>query len=196
MTMPMIALLVPLALAALCAVAPRAIASESPLRVVTVGGRAEVALPGAPGWTAARIRTEVGSGGAARTQRGRLTLMTGSGQALRLAGISQVTLPEGGASDLPTRVRLDAGTMWVAVLPGTPPKEQLEVQTATASVLVGTGGTEITAGRDGTVLVRVFHGKTACTGVGAAQWSRTLVDGQELLIPPTGQPGPTGKIDR
>jgi len=196
MTMPRIAVLASLALAALCAAVPHSTASESPFRIVTVGGRAEVALPGAAGWTAARLRTDLGSGGAARTQRGRLTLMTGSGQALRLAGISQVTLPEGGASDLPTRVRLDAGTVWVAVLPGTPPKEQLEVQTATASVLVGSGGTEITAGRDGTMLVRVFHGKTACTGVGAAQWSRTLVDGQELLIPPTGQPGPSGKIDR
>jgi len=196
MTMPKIALVVPIALAVLSAAVPHSIASESSFRVVTVGGRAELALPGAAGWTAARLRTDLGSGGAARTQRGRLTLMTGSGQALRLAGISQVTLPEAGASDLPTAVRLDAGTVWAAVLPGTPPKEQLEVQTRAASVLVGSGGTEITAGRDGTTLVRVFHGKAACTGAGAAQWSRMLVEGQELLIPATGQPGPASKIDR
>src|SRR5215475_212659 len=153
MTMPRIALIVPLVLAGFCAPVPRSIASESPFRIVTVGGRAEVALPGAAGWTAARLRTDVGSGGAARTQRGRLTLMTGSGQALRLAGITQVSLPESGASDLPTRVRLDAGTVWAAVLPGSSPKEQLEVQTSAASVLVGDGGVEVTAGRDGTTVV-------------------------------------------
>ena len=197
MTMPRMALLVPLALAGFCAGVPCSVASESPLRVVTVGGRAELALPGAAGWTAARIRMDLGPGGAARTQRGRLTLVTGSGQALRLAGITQVTLPEGGASDLPTRARLDAGTVWAAVLPGSPPKEQLEVQTSAASVLVGDGGVEVTAGRDGTTLVRVFHGKAACTRVGTgSQWNQLLVEGQELLIPATGQLGPPRKIDR
>ena len=197
MTLPRIALLAPLALAALCAVVPRSNASESPLRVVTVGGRAELQLPGATGWTLARLRTDLGPGAAARTQRGRLTLMTGSGQALRLAGLSRVSLPEGGAPDLPTRVILDGGTVWAAVLPGTPPKEQLEVRTSAASVLVGAGGVEVTAGGDGSTLVRVFHGKAACTRVGAgSQWNQLLVDGQEVLIPATGQPEQPRKIDR
>ena len=197
MTMPRIALLVPLALAAVCAGIPRSIAGESPLRVVTVGGRAELQLPGAAGWTPARLRTDLGPGAVARTQRGRVTLMTASGQSLRLAGLSRLSLPEGGASDLPTRVILDGGTLWAAVLPGSPPKEQLEVQTSAASVLVGDGGVEVTAGRDGSTLVRVFHGKAACTGVGTgSQWNHLLVDGQELLIPATGQPGPPHKIDR
>jgi hypothetical protein len=195
--MPRIALLSPLALAALCAGVPRSVASESSLRVVTVGGRAELQLPGAAGWTPARLRTDLGPGAAARTQRGRLTLMTGSGQALRLAGLSRVSLPEGGASDVPTRVILDGGTVWVAVLPSSPPKEQIEVQTSAASILVGEGGAEVTAGRDGSTLVRVFHGKAACARVGTGpQWTQMLVNGQELLIAVTGQPGPPRKIDR
>jgi len=196
MTMPRIALLVPLVLAALCAGVPRSVASESPLRVVTVGGRAELQLPGAAGWTPARLRTDLGPGAAARTQRGRLTLMTSSGQALRLAGLSRLSLPESGASDLPTRVILDGGTVWAAVLPASPPKEQLEVQAGTASVLVGEGGVEVTI-REGSTLVRVFHGKAACTRVGTGpQWNQMLVEGQEIIIPATGQPEPPRKIDR
>jgi len=133
---------------------------------------------------------------AARTQRGRLTLMTSSGQALRLAGLSRLSLPESGASDLPTRVILDGGTVWAAVLPASPPKEQLEVQAGTASVLVGEGGVEVTI-REGSTLVRVFHGKAACTRVGTGpQWNQMLVEGQEIIIPATGQPEPPRKIDR
>jgi hypothetical protein len=87
--------------------------------------------------------------------------------------------------------------VWAAVLPGSPPKAQIEVQTSAASVLVGAGGAEVTANRFGATLVRVFHGKAACTGVGAgAQWSQMLVEGQELLIPTAGRPGPPTKIDR
>jgi hypothetical protein len=197
MTLPRIALLVLLALAALCAGVPRSVASESPLRVVTVGGRAELQLPGAPEWVPARLRTDLGPGAAARTQRGRLTLMTSSGQALRLAGLSRLSLPESGASDLPTRVILDGGTVWAAVLPGSPPKEQLEVQAGAASVLVGDGGVEVTTGREGSTLVRVFHGKAACTRIGTGpQWNQMVVEGQEIIIPVTGQPEPPRKIDR
>ena len=192
-----IALLAPLALAALCAGVPRSIASESPLRVVTVGGRAELQLPGATGWTPARLRTDLGPGAAARTQRGRLTLMTGSGQALRLAGISRMSLPEGTGPDLPTRVILDGGTVWAAVLPSSPPKEQIEVQTSAVSVLVGEGGVEVTAGRDGLTLVRVFHGKAVCARIGTGpQWNQLLMGGQEILIPAAGQPETPRKIDR
>ncbi len=47
------------------------------------------------------------------------------------------------------------------------------------------------------MLVRVFHGAARCTRAGAAStWSQELVDGQELLLPVTGQPGPPRKIDR
>ena len=197
MTMPRIALFVPLAFAALWAGVPRSVASETPLRVVTVGGRAELQFPGAAGWSPARLRTDLGPGAAARTQRGRLTLMTASGQSLRLAGLSRLSLPESGASDLPTRVILDGGTVWAAVLPGSPPKEQLEVQAGAASVLVGEGGVEVMTGREGSTLVRVFHGKAACTRVGTGpQWNRMLVAGQEIIIPATGQPEPPRKIDR
>ena len=197
MKMPRIAPLAALALAALSADVPHSIAGESPLRVVTVAGRAEVQLPGTAGWSAAKLRVDLGPGAAARTLQGRLTLTTGSGQAFRLAGLSRLSLPEGGAPDLPTRARLDAGTVWVAVLPGSPPNEQLEVQTGAVSVLVGGGGTEVTVGRDGSVLVRVFHGTAACTRAGTEpQWSRVLTDGQELTVPGTGQPAAPRKIDR
>ena len=197
MKIPRIAPLAALALAALSTDVPWSVAGESPLRMVTVAGRAEVQLPGTTRWTAAKLRMDLGPGAAARTLQGRLTLTTGSGQAFRLAGLSRLSLPEAGAPDLPTRARLDAGTIWAAVLPGSPPNEQLEVQTTAVTVLVGSGGTEVTVGRDGSALVRVFHGTVACTRPGAdPQWSRGLAEGQELIVPATGEPGPPRKIDR
>jgi len=197
MKIPRIVLpLAALVVAALGGDVPRSTAGESPLRVVTVAGRAEVQLPGA-GWSPAKLRADLGPGGAARTFEGRLTLATGSGQVFRLAGLSRLSVPEGVAPDQPTRARLDIGTVWAAVLPGSPLNEQLEVQAGAVSVLVGAGGTEVTFGRDGSALVRVFHGAALCTRPATApQWSQALVQGQELLVPPTGQPGPPIKIDR
>ncbi len=171
--------------------------SESPLRVVTVVGRAEAQPAGSSAWSAAMVRAELGPGATARTLQGRLTLMTASGQGLRLAALSRISLIEGGASDQPTRVRLDAGSVWAAVMPGSPPGEQLEVRTAVVTVVVGGSGVEITVGRDGSALVRVYHGATACAGPGTErQWTRVLGDGQELLVPSAGQPGETRKLDR
>jgi len=171
--------------------------SEWPLRVVTVSGRAEVSKGSTSGWSAARLRAELEPGAAARTLQGRLTLTTASGQELRLATLSRIALPEAGAIDQPTRVRLEAGSVWVAVTPGSPPREQLEVQTPVAAVTVRGSGVGITLGRDGSVLVRVYHGAAECTGPGAErQWHRVLGDGQELLVPGAGKPGETRKLSR
>ena len=171
---------------------------ESPLRVVTVGGKAEVQAGGTGAWSAARLRTELSPGASARTlQPGRLALQTASGQTLRLAPQSRVVLLGDGAPDQPTAVRLDGGTVWVAVLPGSPPQEQIEVQTGTMTVTVGGGGVEMTLGRDGSVLVRVYHGTAICSGPGTErQWSRVLGSGQELFAPSGARPGEPGKIDR
>ena len=118
--------------------------SEWPLRVVTVSGRAEVSKGSTSGWSAARLRAELEPGAAARTLQGRLTLTTASGQELRLAPLSRIALPEAGATDQPTRVRMEAGSAWVAVAPGSPPREQLEVQTPVVTVTVrGTPGKTI-----------------------------------------------------
>ena len=146
---------------------------------------------------AAKLRAELGPGAAARTLQGRLTLMTPSGQQLRLAGLSRISLLEEGAPDQPTAVRLDGGSVWAAVMPGSPAREQIEVRTAAATVVVGGSGVEVTLGRDGSALVRVYHGAAMCSGPGTErQWSRALGDGQELFVPNGSSPAETRKLDR
>jgi len=171
--------------------------SEWPFRVVTVSGRAEVSKGSTSGWSAARLRAELEPGAAARTLQGRLTLTTASGQELRLAPLSRIALPEAGATDQPTRVTMEAGSAWVAVAPGSPPREQLEVQTPVVTVTVRGSGVGLTLGRDGSVLVRVYHGAAECAGPGPErQWHRLLGDGQELLVPGAGRPGETRTLIR
>ncbi len=168
---------------------------EWPLRVVTVAGRAEVSKGSTSGWSVARLRAELEPGAAARTLQGRLTLRTASGQELRLAALSRIALPEAGATDQPTRVKMEAGSVWVAVVPGSSPREHLEVQTAVVTVTVWGSGVGITLGRDGSVRVRVYHGAAECAGPGA-EWHRALGAGQELLVPNAGRPGETRKLIR
>ncbi|HXJ84653.1 MAG TPA: FecR domain-containing protein [Candidatus Methylomirabilis sp.] len=172
-------------------------AGEARLQVVTVGGRAETQSDGATTWSAARLRTELGPGAMARTLHGRLTLKTTSGQLLRLAAMSRVAVLEQGAPDQPTAVRVDAGSVWVAVMPGSPAPERLEARTPAASVVVGGGGVEIIVDRDGSTLVRVYHGAATCSGPGSeGRWNRALGSGQELFVSSGGQPVETGKLDR
>jgi hypothetical protein len=174
-----------------------ALSGEHPLQVVTMGGRAQTQSAGGGEWTAATLRTELGPGAGARTQQGRLTLRTPSGQELRLAPFSRLVLLDTAAQDQPTAARLDAGTVWVAVLPGSPAREQLEMQTAAATVLVAGSGVEVTLGRDGSTLVRVYHGAATCSGPGSQRaWARTLADGQGLMIPAAASPGETRRFDR
>ncbi len=198
MSMRRIVVCIGLALGGLEVVATAPVQSgEWPLQVVTVAGRAETQSGGAAAWAAARLRAELGPGAAARTLQGRLTLRTPSGQHLRLASFSKTFLLETGAPDQPTAVRLDAGSVWAAVMPGSPARERLEVQTEPVTVVVAGSGVEITLGRDGSALVRVYHGAAACSGPGTErQWSRVLRDRQELFIPNGAQPGKTGRLDR
>lgn len=171
--------------------------SEWPFRVVTVAGRAEAQPAGASMWMPAALRAELRPGAAARTLQGRLTLTSASGQQLRLAPLSGIALLEGGPPDQPTRVRLNAGSVWAAVKPGSQTAAQIEVQTVAGTVVVGGSGVEITLGREGSALVRVFHGVAACSGPGTErQWNRRLGDAQELFVSSDGQPGETRRLDR
>ncbi len=173
--------------------------SELPLKIVTLSGHAEVNTRGASAWKAASLRADIGPGDGARTLAGgRLTLRTVSGQALRLAPLSRITLLEAGATtDQPTRVRMDAGSVWVAVMPGSPPQESIEVRTGAAMVAVRGGGAGITLGRDGSVFVRVYHGAAECSGPGAErQWNRALAAEQEMLVSVPGAPGEVRKLTR
>ena len=191
-------LVVALALAALCA--PwRATAqpSEWPFRVVTVGGEAELYRKSAGTWSAATLRADLQPGDGARTMGGRLTLRTVSGQALRLAPLSRVSLLEPGLPDQPTRARVDGGSVWVAVMPGSPPREQIEAQTGAVTVTVRGSGMSITVDRDGSVLVRVYHGAAECAGPGTGrQWSRALAGEQELSVAGGGVPGDVRALKR
>ena len=191
-------LLVALALAAFCTPgrAP-AQPSEWPLRVVTVGGEAEVYRKTAGTWSAATLRADLHPGDAARTGGGRLTLRTVSGQALRLAPLSRVSLLEAGAPDQPTRVRVDGGSVWVAVMPGSAPREQIEAQTGAVTVTVSGSGAGITLNRDGSVLVRLYHGAAECAGPGTGRpWTRALADEQELSVAGGGVPGDVRALKR
>jgi hypothetical protein len=198
MTLPGSAARIAIILAGLGALVAATVESrEGPLQVVTIAGRAETQESSASGWVAARLRAALGAGAAARTLQGRLALRTPGGQELRLPPVSWVSLLGETASDQPTSVRLEAGSVWAAVTPGSSPRQQIEVQTAEATVVVGGGGVEVTLGRDGSVLVRVFHGAAVCSGPGTAQqWSRALADGQELLVPAAGRPGRPETLDR
>lgn len=167
---------------------------ELPAQVVTLGGSAEVHKKGAPGWTSAGLRAELGEGDSVRTQvGGRITLKTASGQALRLGSRSQLAIlaPEGAAG--PTRVRLDNGWLWIAVSPNSPPPTQIEVRTGPGVVTVGGAGVGLRRGPDGAVLVQVHHGSAVCAGPDR-QWERALTGPQELLIPKSGPPGAPGPL--
>ncbi|HET7296577.1 MAG TPA: FecR domain-containing protein [Gemmatimonadales bacterium] len=171
--------------------------SEWPLRIVTVAGQAELSKGSPLAWTAAALRAELGPGAATRTLQGWLTLRTTSGQEVRLAPRSRISLPEGGGADQPTLLRMDAGSVWVAVMPGSSPREQFEVQAVGVTVTVRGSGVGITLGQDGSALVRVYHGAAECAGPGAErQWTRVLADGQELRVSSAGRPEDTRKFTR
>src|SRR5262249_10478965 len=140
---------------------------DLPLRAVTVGGKTEIYRASTAKWGEAALRAECGPGDAARTTPGpRLTLRTKSGQSLRLGPRSRITVLEPAGADRPTRVKLETGAVWVAVMPGSPAGEAVSVETATAVVTVDGGGVWITQPPDGVVQGRVLHGRAACPGPG------------------------------
>ncbi|MGH7400441.1 MAG: FecR domain-containing protein [Candidatus Rokuibacteriota bacterium] len=169
---------------------------ELPARIVTVGGSAELHKKDAAAWAPAELRAELGEGDSVRTQLGgRITLKTGSGQALRLGSRSQMAFlaSEASGGSAPTRVRLDNGWLWIAVTPNSPPPTQVEVRAGPGVVTVRGAGVGLRRGPDGSLFVQVHHGTAVCVGPDR-QWERILTGPQELLIPPSGMPGAPGKL--
>ncbi len=190
-------------LAALWATAPAAAQpKELPAKVVTLGGPAETFKKGAPKWDPAKLRAELVQGDGARTlPGGRVVLATASGQVLRMAQFTQLFFKEDeaapGAGPAPTRVRLDYGWLWVAVVPGGATVYRIEVDAGPVTVTVRGGGAGIRVNPDGGVLVRVYHGVAVCAGPGAQrQWERQLADDQELVVSAVGAPGETRRLTR
>ncbi len=170
--------------------------SEWPLRIVTVAGQAELSSGTPQTWNAAALRAELGPGVVTRTLEGRLTLRTTSGQEVRVAPRSRISLTEGPA-DQPTRLTIDAGSVWVAVVPGSPKPEQVEVRTGAVTVTVRGSGVGIALGEDGSALVRVYHGAAECAGPGAERkWARVLAGGQEFSVSSAGAPGEMRELVR
>ncbi|HET8575751.1 MAG TPA: FecR domain-containing protein [Methylomirabilota bacterium] len=173
--------------------------AELPAKVVTLSGRAETYKKGAPAWEPAKLRAELGPGDGVRTLAGsRLVLMTTSGQALRLSQLSQVFFKEGEpAPGVPTRARFDGGWLWVAVTPAAAGSARLEVDTGPVVVTVRGGGIGIRTNRDGSVLVRVYHGTAVCAGPDVQRpWERTLSDEQELTVSAAGPVGEPRRLTR
>ncbi len=173
--------------------------SEPSLKIVTLAGQGEVYRASTSRWTLAALKAELGPGDGARALvGGRLTLRTVSGQSLRLGARSRLSvLPAGPGADQPTPVKLESGALWVAVTPGSPPAESVEVRTGAVTVIVRGSGVWITLAPDGAVQVRVFHGSAECSGPGAErQWSRTVTAGSEMPVSPAGAPGAITKIER
>lgn len=169
---------------------------ELPAKIVTLGGPAELHRKDTPSWMTAGLRAELGEGDSVRTQLGgRVTLRTASGQALRLGSRSQLAFldPEAGAGAGPTRIRLDNGWLWIAVMPGSPSPTLVEVRAGPAIVTVRGGGVSLRRSPDGSLLAQVHHGTATCTGPDR-QWERTLTGPQELVVPASGTPGPPSKL--
>ena len=62
---------------------------ELPAKIATLGGRAELSRKSGP-WAAAALRDELSAGDGVRTIAGRLTVLTASGQSLRLGARTQI----------------------------------------------------------------------------------------------------------
>jgi hypothetical protein len=173
---------------------------ELPATLVTLTGKAETYKKGDTAWKPAELRAELGEGDGIRTSPSvRATLRTGGGHAIRLAALSQVFfLPsEGSEEDQPVRVRMDRGWLWVAVAQGAYVRPPVEVRIGPTRVSVRNGGVGLRLGRDGAVLVRVYHGLVTIAGTGApSAWERVLGDDQELLVGPSGAPADVRKLSR
>jgi hypothetical protein len=173
---------------------------ELPATVVTLTGKAEVFKKGDTVWKPAELRAELGEGDGIRTFPSvRATLRTGGGHAIRVAALSQAFfLPaEGAGEDQPVRVRMDRGWLWVAVAAGAYARPPVEVRVGPTRVTLRNGGVGLRLGRDGAVLVRVYHGLVTIAGAGNPPvWERSLGDDQELLVGGTGAPADVRKLSR
>ncbi len=169
---------------------------ELPGKIVTLGGPAETYRKGTPSWAPATLRAEIGEGDSVRTQLGgRVTLLTASGQALRLGSRSQIALlaSDAGANPGPTRVRLDNGWLWIAVTPGSAEPTHVEVRAGPTVVTVRGGGIGLRRSPDGALLVQAHHGTASIAGADR-QWERAITGQQELLVPAATPPGQPAKL--
>ncbi|HYB41235.1 MAG TPA: FecR domain-containing protein, partial [Candidatus Methylomirabilis sp.] len=152
---------------------------------------------GGSAWTHASLRTALDVGDGVRTMAdGRVSLRSVSGQSLRLAPLSRILVVET-AADQPTRVKMEGGSVWVSVLPTSPPRENIEVVTGLVGVTVRDGGVAITVGRDGSTSIRVYHGRAECSGRTVEKaCTRALAGGDELLVLAGGESPQIQKINR
>src|SRR5258705_13838129 len=93
----------------------------------------------------------------------------------------------------PTRIRLDSGWLWVAVMPGSPAPTQIEVRAGPAVVTVRGAGGGLRRSADGALLVQVHHGSAGCAGPDR-EGERTLTGPQQLVVPASGGPPPPGAV--
>jgi hypothetical protein len=173
--------------------------AELPATVVTLTGKAELFKRGDTKWNTAELRDEVREGDGVRTSPAvRTTLRTGGGHSIRLAALTQIFIvPSAGTGSDPqlVRVRLDRGWLWVAVTPGGHARGPIEVIAGPARVSVRDGGVGFRLNRDGSVLLRTYHGLALVRGTSpAGTWERSLPDQQEVLVPAEGQPAENRKI--
>jgi hypothetical protein len=191
------------ALAALLMAAASADAqpAELPATVVTLTGKAELYKKGDTKWGTAELRDEVREGDGVRTSPAvRTTLRTGGGHSIRLAALTQVFIlaPFGAGTDpQPVRLRLDRGWLWVAVTPGIHAQAPIEVTAGPARVAVRQGGVGFRLNRDGSVIVRTYHGLAVVRGSSlGTTWERSVPDQQEFLVPASGPPPEIRKITK
>jgi hypothetical protein len=175
--------------------------AELPATVVTLTGKAELFKKGATKWVTAELRDEVREGDGVRTSPAvRTTLRTGGGHSIRLAALTQVIIlaPAGAGTDpQPVRLRLDRGWLWVAVTPGIHAQAPIEVIAGPARVAVREGGVGFRLNRDGSVIVRTYHGLAVVRGSSPAEtWERSLPELQEVLVPASGPPPENRKITK
>ena len=172
--------------------------AELPATVVTLTGRVELYKTGDTKWTPAELRDELRVGDGVRTTPAvRATLRTGGGHSIRLAALTQVfILPPLGPGG-PVTLRLDRGWLWVAVTPGALARAPIEVIAGSARVSVRDGGVGFRLNRDGSVIVRTYHGLAVIRGASpAGMWERSLPELQEVLVPAAGPPAENRKITR
>src|SRR5262249_55834979 len=160
--------------------------------------KAEIYKKGDTAWKPAELRAELGEGDGIRTTPSvRATLRTGGGPPPPLAPPPPAFfLPSGdGGGDPPRRGRMDRGWRWGAVAQGAYARPPVEVRIGPTRVSIRNGGVGLRLGRDGAVLVRVYHGLVTIAGAGApSTWERVLGDDQELLVGPTGAPADVRKL--
>ena len=182
-------------LGALLAAPAAAQPKETPLTVATITGPVE-SMGTSGTWTPAKLRTKIADGEGVRALAGgRLVLLTANGNAIRMAQLSQIFVPEAAAgtpAGAPLRLVLDGGRIWVSVLPLTVTRAPLELEVGPVTVAARSGGIGIRANTDGTVLVRVHHGLGIARATKGTAWERTVKAGEELLVPASG-PAPAAR---